>query len=87
MPESGDQHDRHRLAERVRLRVRTWGLKAEMAASDGGFKLRDFLQLWLDADPLDQGLPSADHDYGQQEDPHALRQSPAVTLRPFFGRV
>lgn len=65
VPESGDQHDRPRLGERVRLRVRTWGLRAEMAASDGGFILHGFLQLWLDLDRLDQGLSSADNDYGQ----------------------
>ena len=65
VPESGDQHDQHRLAERVRLRVRTWSLKAEMAASDGGFQLHNFLQLRLDLDPLGQGLASADNDYGQ----------------------
>ena len=65
VPESGDQHDQHRLGGRVRLRVRTWSLKAEMAASDGGFKLHNFLQLGLDLDPLDQGLASAENDYGQ----------------------
>ena len=65
VPESGDQHDQHRLAERVRLRVMTWRLKAVMAASDGGFELHSLLQLRLNLDPLDQGLASAENDYGQ----------------------
>jgi hypothetical protein len=36
-----------------------------MAASDGGFELHSLLQLGLNLDPLDQGLASAENDYGQ----------------------